>query len=350
MSLPTLTDYFQDVFLSVWIRSRGLDAKTESSYRESLGWWRKLTSNPPVNEITQKMVADFMTTLAAQPGKKKGTTFFASSLQKHARQLDTVLKTCGPASRHNRRGQGLVEREPPFFDSPKVPKHAPAKDWDLSEIHAQYRACASMELPKVEGVSSPDWWRCLFVVAYFTGLRIGSLVQIQFSHIHKQVLTVPPEIAKGDKGSRHWLPTIAMEHIERIRTDRAEILHVPRYSSARRTLYDHLEQLQEFAGIEKHRRWRFHSLRKTHATILANLSSSHQEDLRIAQRSCNHSSLAITLGSYASGSMEERRVFEAVERMPSPVPPELVVQPIAVQLPQAPSEPTRRRSWMDRFA
>lgn len=275
----------------------------------------------PLDQITDMTVAKFMADLAEHPGKKKGTKMFLSSIAKHARQLDTVLKTAGPRSRHNRRGQGILPSEPPFFELPRLNKDAPHKDWSIAEMRSLHAACDVMTTPSVEGVATPDWWRCLLVVGYYTGLRITALTHVRFEDIHEGWLNVPAEISKGRKGIRKWLPAIAQEHIARIKTDRAEILHVPKMATRRRLLYDDFKKLLIAADIAPHRHWKFQSIRKTHVTILANLSSSHQDDLRTAQQSAGHSSVRITLAHYASGTQEEKRVAEAVERMPSPVPP-----------------------------
>lgn len=323
MTKPTLSEFFLSHFTKIWIRGRKLDSKTESSYGESIKHWKALTGDPPLDQITDLVIAKFCEDLSAQPGKKRGTTMMPNSSSKHIRQLDTVLKLAGPKNRNNPLGQKLITDEEVFFDVPAIKKSKKDKDWTIEEIRAMYAACHIMKRPL--GADSPDFWRGVIVLGYYAGLRVFALTHVKFTDLYvtptERWLTAPDGISKGKRGCKCWLPQLAVDHIERLRPlGHAEILHVPQFNTRRRLLYEDIERLQVEAGIAAHRHFRFHGYRSTYATIIGNLQRPHQEDVRLAQQGCGHSSSAITLGHYLSGSQESLRLAESIEQMPPPCP------------------------------
>lgn len=323
MTFPTLTEYFESHFMPYWVKLKNLDPKTERSYRESLKLWVKQTPNKPIDQITKADIAEFCIGMKDYPGKKKGTTMCASSRQKHFRQLDTILKTTGPQTKHNQDGQGLLSVEPPFFPKVKVPKTRTHAVWTIDELHAMYRAAGKMIKPVVEGYSAVDFWRALLVLDFYTGLRITELINVRYSNIHNRVVQANPEVGKNKKTDPHWLPLDVIEHIERIKTsDRDIILYVPKYHRQRRTLYDDFHLLQKLASLPESRQWGFHSIRKSHGTEVKRYKAPHQRNLTLAQRSLGHSDSSITLGHYISGAMEDQEMVAVIEELPSPVPPE----------------------------
>ena len=142
--------------------------------------------------------------------------------------------------------------------------------------------------------------------------------------IDNEWINVPARLSKRRKGKRQFLHPEAIEHINRIRTERAIILEWPRWTTTKRTAYSRFRQLQNAAEISKSRQWAFQSFRKTHLTMLAGLSLEHEHSLAVAQHSAGHSNLAITTGHYVSGDVQERMVAAAIDMMPSPVPPRVV--------------------------
>src|SRR4026207_1333582 len=100
----TLPEFFESHFTPIWIVGRNLDSKTHSSYRESIKLWLKLTSNPPLDQLTEKDIRDFTQALRACPGKKKSSVMMPQSIAKHLRQLETVLQLAGPRNRNNPQG------------------------------------------------------------------------------------------------------------------------------------------------------------------------------------------------------------------------------------------------------
>mgnify|MGYP002528577511 CR=1 FL=1 len=319
--MQTLSEFHESQFLPLWIQGRQLDAKTEANYRQSIAWWSRLTSDPPLDQITDHTVASFIASLCKQPGRSN--TMMLSSVATHCRNVDTVLQMAGPRSRHNRRGQGLID-EPPYFDAPRVDQEPPCGDWTIEEVRAMYSAADVMSVPTIDGVDPVDWWRTLICLAYYTGLRCGALMSVEYSMVDDEWINVPARLSKRRKGKRQYLHPEAIEHIDGIRSERAIILEWPRWATTKRTAYLRFRQLQDTAGINKSRQWAFQSFRKTHLTMLAGLSLEHEQGLAVAQHSAGHSNRAVTLGHYVSGDVQERMVAAAIDMMPSPVPPRVV--------------------------
>lgn len=332
---PTLSEFFRDTYTLLRIDQPGLDKKTRASYQESVNWWCKLTTDPPIDQITDKMIAQFMKDLATQRGKKRGTTMAINSLRKHATSLDTILKLTGPRSRQNKYGQGLLPN-PPFVEGPRAEIEAEDKNWTLDEVRRMYANAGAAAGPEIDGIPVADWWRTLIVVEWYTGLRITSLMRMEFRRIRDCYVTIPAADAKGGKGIKKYLPSLALEHIERIRTDgRSLVLGWDLWDSQRRVGYDNLRLIQAAAGIPEDRRWGFHSFRKTHSTYLSGERDEIEDGVELAQASLGHADKSLTKGVYISGSAQERRLAAAIDRMPSPLP--------QVELDKPTPEPERER-------
>jgi integrase len=112
----------------------------------------------------------------------------------------------------------------------------------------------------------------------------------------------------------------ALEHIEKIRgtAGRTVILQWPRWEQQRRTCYTELRKLQTASGIPKHRQFPFQSFRKTHLTVIASGEVDPNAGIRTAQASAGHTSSAVTVGHYVSGTVQDRLVAAAIDAMPSP--------------------------------
>lgn len=317
--LPTLSDFYYGVFETLWIDAKQLDPKTRKSYRESIAHWCRITGDPSIDTIDDMVVAKFISALCNLPGKQTEKMKF-TSVQKHCRSIDTVLKTAGPRSRTNRKGQTLIP-EPPFVEGPRVDQEAPSKDWTLAEIRAMYLAADSMKKRPIHaGVNTGDWWRAFVVTAYFTGMRIKSLISFEYSMIHESWLVATAKISKRRKGKKIYLRREVLEHIEKIRgTENREVVlaWVGDWDRYRRVCYDELRRLQAAAGIPKHRRFAFQSFRKTYLTELA-LGGDPQQGIKNAQTAAGHTSSAITTGHYISGTAQDLLYARSVEAMRDP--------------------------------
>lgn len=345
----TLSEFFRAVFTPLRIEATQMNGKTAQGYRETVAWWVKLTGDPPLTEVDDLRVAAFVAELGRQKGKR-GPTMMKSSVAKHCMNLGSVLRIAGPRAQH-RQGQGVIPFVP-WVPTPKLEAKPPDGDWSIDEIRAMFAACRGATHPKIEGVEPREWWETFIVFDYFTGLRIKSAISATYSMIQGDWLLLPAAIMKQGHSLKQFLHPTAKEYIERIRrTGREEIVPWPKWESSRSAAYGQLREIQTSAGIEEHRRFAFHSFRKTHATQLQETAFDHDQTLKITQRSVGHSDSRITTGHYISGAVQDRLLAAQILQMPSPLPQvdrvRRDVPPAERQRPrQAPAERTDP-DWLD---
>jgi integrase len=319
-SRVTLGEFFDECFVPLWIQGQSLAPRTLEAYRESIDRWVRLTGDPPLPAVDDFVAAAFVHDLSTQSGRK-AEIMAKATIRKHIQHVQLVLDFAGPKTRQRPDAQQLLRR-PIFLKKPRADYHPPDGDFTLDEIHKLYRACSVMTRPgHLSPVTPCDWWRVLLVVAYYSGLRIGALMLLEYKMINREWLRVPAGISKGRKGIRQYLSSEARREIERIRTERQTIFDWRNWPRNKVSLHEHRRKLLVAAGLPEGRQFGFHGLRRAHLTVL-NLEAA-QIGARAAQRSAGHASVATTMGSYINAAVSERLVAEAIERMPSPIPPEL---------------------------
>lgn len=319
-----LSVVFARGFVPLWIDSQGLDRKTKTQYADALGWWARLTGDPPVSLIDDYMVSQFVADLMQQSGRL-GPQMSKSTVRKHCGHLAKLIAFCGPRSRAkgDRKNLGLVPT-PPVPERPRADVRPPTDVFTVAELRQLLAAADRMTAPRLAGVAAPDWWRAMLHVAWVSGLRINALLRLEWRDIAPVEgggawLTSRPELAKGRKGARRWLPPGVARELEQIRTGRRLVFGW----SDRRWIYTRsltlLRRLQTLAGLPAERRFGWHGIRRAHATALA-AQSLHQGGMSVAQVSLGHSDLATT-AMYVAGDVQTALARAAVERLPDLVTP-----------------------------
>ncbi len=115
------------------------------------------------------------------------------------------------------------------------------------------------------------FWRALILVAYWTALRVGTLLQIRQQDMDADSgwLYVQPEASKNRQGKRCRLGADAVDAVRAIQYPRRDLLFPWPY--CRETLFFHFRQLQRAAGLAESQlaNQRFHKIRRTAATLAA---------------------------------------------------------------------------------
>lgn len=326
----TLGQFFERAFVPLWVMSRGLDPKTETSYRDSIEWWTRLMGDLPMDEIDDFAAARFVQQLQEQRGRGQTRDRMAArTVRRHCRHVTKVLAFAGPKGRDrfSRLNRGLL-RDPPLIEGPTPDQPAPSGDWTIEELHRVYEACATLKRPVLDYATPCDWWRALVVVGYYTGLRRGHLLSLLWEDLvvpwqNGGRLTARPRSGKRRKGFRKYVPATALEHLERIKPSPATglIFAWPGWPARPWTIDKQMQNLVSAAGLGGGRD-KFQALRKTHVTQMVIIDP--EQSTRIAQQSAGHSDLATTLGHYVNTQAVEYVVARSVEAMPSPVPPEIL--------------------------
>jgi integrase len=196
----------------------------------ALGWWSKLTGDPPLDEITPAACARFVESLRETRGKtaEKKSTW---TIEKIVRTLRTVLLHAGPAGHQCPRPaeeKGLfgrdeegIPRQAPWFPLIECKPQPPRKCLGPEQI-CQLVAAAEHAIKPViatfPDITPPAWWRGIYRFAFWTGLRKGSLLALRRSWISRDKdlvwIEIPGEHYKGGRSEYLWLHPRALAALE----------------------------------------------------------------------------------------------------------------------------------------
>jgi integrase len=296
----TLTEFFESWYVPViLVGERGASESTIYEYRRSLRWWAQLTGDPPLEVIDEYTVANFASGIRAAQytrglsGAPRQLTGWTAA--KHCRHIRYVLDRCGPTrdpSRPSKAILSIVPRVP--VRHPRSGKPKPCFAWDMArQIVAARFAVADPQLP---GVSPATWWLACFALLFYTGLRIGTILKLEWAWIVERAdgpwLEVPEDaVPKTHKATTKPLHHLAWQAVSAIRSDDPHLVPWPH-------CYEHFsrlhEAIQRAAGANSTlspQAWR-----RTHAAELARLGARF--GLQLAQRSLDHASEKTTSGFY----------------------------------------------------
>lgn len=318
----SLSEFYSQAFVPLWIEARQLDSKTQVAYDQSIALWKGLTGDPSLAHIDDFTCASFVVALGKQPGRKR-EFMTSTTINKHCRQLNKVLRFTGRRGydKPNRKNIGILDM-PPIIEEP-APEKPPPRDFSIQELHALYRAAEKMNRPNhLEGVQPGDWWRALLVVSYYTGLRRNHLMSISIPRIEDwcEGARVVVDALRGKKkaGYRKYLPPNAMDHVQRIKTDRRWLFDYPNWPASYSNLNRHFAALLEHAGFDPSQKPKLHGIRASHLTQLAGIDPLKFH--RTAQQSAGHQSLDTSMESYINETSTEAAMARAIQLMPCPVP------------------------------
>jgi integrase len=158
----------------------------------------------------------------------------------------------------------FIEEEPDTVPLPET-KRVP-KGWLAHEIEKLWQALGEVR-GEVAGVPAAIWWKSLHLVIWFTGERIGAVLQLRWADLDFETawLNVPGHIRKGqceDKLSR--LKPVVLESLAMMREPRRD--RIFQWDRCTETLYHHYKKILIEAGLPYDRRSMFHRMRKSAAS------------------------------------------------------------------------------------
>jgi integrase len=182
---------------------------------------------------------------------------------------------------------GFCLSKPGRIAAPKQHRREPVA-WTVEEMRRLVAACDQLTgRSRTTGIAWSAWARSLILTCYYTGARIGALMQVRPADIDldKATITLRPETQKPRREGILRLPPVAVEAIRAI-CDPARSL-VWRLHRSKRSPRHHLTRLLKAAGLTVDRYHAFHCLRKTcytHTAIAAGLAVAsrqlgHRSDL-----------------------------------------------------------------------
>jgi integrase len=295
-----LRAFFTRFYKPIVIDGPGLSAGTLAGYLELLGWWERLTSNPPLRLIDQFLVSAFAKRLR-EATYKRGPLGVERRLSPCRvslllRNLRSILYRIGP-QRDHRPAAELPFRPPAVpVDNPEL---EPKEAFSLERARAIVAAGRLIDRPRLEGIPTPDFWRALLAWYYVTGLRRGGLLGVEWTMLADRrdhwLLTVPARLVeKTGKGKRIAIPLWACAPVAGWPRGRPQIFAFP-YS------VDHLNdlhyELQTLAGVPEAEQLPIQGWRRTHANAMGEAGLHLAE--RLAQAALDHADSRTTRASYA---------------------------------------------------
>lgn len=301
----TLTRFYEEVYKPLRLN----EARKSTLYLHGiiLRHWAMLTGDPPLKDVTSLVLARFRDCCQQLCGIKTYRRAAGSTVHSKMSLVQAILDKAGQPCRFNRDAVGMLERVPwirPPKKSFRQPRIVPAE-----QIEAVYLATAGMDIPLVDGIKAPAWWRALLVTTYCTGLRRGTLFALEMRDIDWPAATrvfVPAEKMKTRMPLVAPLPATASQHLRLIRTDRKRVFPWPYRLE---WLNECFHRLQDSAGIPREDHFGLHNLRKTLATLLWEHSPA------AAQLALGHTSGQTTQQYYVQAA---EIVARAVDALPMP--------------------------------
>jgi integrase len=181
------------------------------TYRRYLKLWERFTGDPVIGAVDNEIVATFRAA-AIEAG------YSGHTVNGCWRCFRAIFRRVGPPVTGNPFGLGIIDRIP-AMKAVKV-QWKPPRRLSLETLARFYVACRHAQYPMRIGVPAPEWWRALIVVAYTTGLRRGDLFALTFDQIDFEAGELHVTAHKTGKYDVFPLHPAAVEHLQRIRTDR----------------------------------------------------------------------------------------------------------------------------------
>ena len=184
----------------------------------------------------------------------------------------------------------LVNSEPRDVEKARVPKRLP-QAWTLDELARLLTACAN-EPGTMCGIPAGQWWVGFVLTLYLTALRVGAGLSLKTADFDPtlRILFVAAEEQKHKSDQVFHLPQMLVDLLVQTRPANRVFLF-PACAAKKRQAG--LRAILKRAGLPAGRRDLFHKLRRTSATLLADVAGA-----AIASQHLDHSSQQLTRDRY----------------------------------------------------
>jgi len=229
---PTLSAFVEEVYIPRRLLAKSPPARpgTIAELQSAVNRWCEITGDPPLQEITSALCAEFLVELRKRPGRSGRLS--PDTVKKIVSDLERVLGFAGPAGGRCRRpaeergffGEDANHwpRPAPYFPDVAGGHHLPKGCLDLTQIEDLLAATSAAAQPPIDVCPPGTWWSALYRFAFWTGLRRGSLLNTRRSWLRNHAglvwLQVPGECCKGGRPQAIWLHPRALAALESIPT------------------------------------------------------------------------------------------------------------------------------------
>ena len=148
--------------------------------------------------------------------------------------------------------------------------------WTLEEMNQLLAHCNSASSTKVSGIPSHVFWEALLRVAWWTGLRKATLLDLRREDLDLSTgwLTVPPTIMKNRRGAKFRLGTDAIAALTELLYYQPTAIKLLPWDKGDRWLHQNFVRIIEASGLPKckYNKGSFHKIRRSTATKVAELA------------------------------------------------------------------------------
>lgn len=298
----SLRDFFRIWFLPIVLRGEKRNAEaTIKLFEDSLEWWERITGDPPLRLIDDYTLASFHEGLQKATFRRgklgRDKPLSAYTILRHLKHVQQLLERAGPQLDPRKKSKELVGILPRYRLSKPAAK--PKPHFSIDEAKKVVAASLQLTVAMVPGYSTPLYFRGLFGLAFVSGYRVGTLMDLEWPWFVERAdgwwIEAPAEaVPKTGKWKDVALPGWLAD----------ALLAMPRLS---RRIFpwgcheDHLDKvhyrLQKLAHIRPNAPllgW--NAWRRTHATQMASLGAGFA--LSISQRALDHGDARTTSGHY----------------------------------------------------
>lgn len=141
--------------------------------------------------------------------------------------------------------------------------------WMPDEIDRLF-AAAAKESRKIGYVQASVWWTALFHTLFATGERVGAILQLAPRHFQGHYLLVPAAFRKGRRRDRLYsLTDAATASLAELRAQSKKGTQLFPFPYSSTYVYKRLNVILQRAGLPCDRKSKFHRVRKTVASAVA---------------------------------------------------------------------------------
>lgn len=266
----------------------------------ALGHWKRITGDPPLDQITTELCGRFMAQLADEG-------MSPSTRRKTAVHLQFILDHAGPADRRHRNAAEILQKVP-YIERPGTIAAEPEPAFTMAEIETLIEACKNTAgfTSTIPFQNQALWWASLIRFAWHTGFRRMNLLNAKWSWLSEDGwLTIPPPKYKQQKsGRRFYISTTARKIAERVRIKGDDrIFAWTGSNSCFRARWSRLAQ-----SLPKDRRFGTKAIRRAALTWLA------ERNPLVSRLAAGHRKLDVLEDFYIQRDV----IIDLLESMPSP--------------------------------
>lgn len=326
----TLRQFFESWYKpEVCIKERDSSPQTIGDYEVALKWWERLTSNPPLSNITRDTLNEFrvaLRTATHRRGMFETSARYPLSKPRQItilRNIRAVVFRTGPDSDPKRPAASIVPKAA-HVTIEKVEAH-PKPAISLARVRKIAAVAVDMTWPEIKGVAPGQW--CLAVVCglFYTGLRVGTLLRLEWSMLqeHEDGWWLHTTERKTGKLARVAMHSDLVRALEPIRTTSRFVYSIDRYVTRKRRrvdtesptfsvgrMGDLQEALQRLAGIPETQWVSPHGWRRTHLNQLDEVG--YRRARMLLQSAADHDESSTTEGHYVDVKNKYRRLLPSI--------------------------------------